>query len=49
LAKDHYVEIYDDEGDVTTGPAESYADAVKRLNAAMSARWNVRGEIKEIK
>jgi len=48
VAKDHYVVIHDDAGDTTTGPAESYQDAVKRLNAAMTARWNIKGEIKEI-
>lgn len=42
--------IRDDEGDTTTGPAESYAEASKRLGDALSSSpWNVGGEIKEVK
>lgn len=42
--------IEDDEGDTTTGPAESYAEAAQRLKDAISSSpWNVGGEIKEVK
>ena len=42
--------IQDDNGDTTTGPAESYSEAAQRLKDALgSSDRNIGGDIKEVK
>ena len=41
--------IEDDNGDVTTGPAESYSEAVQRVNDALTSPRNIGGDIKEVR
>jgi hypothetical protein len=44
----YYAVIQDDAGDATYGPPETYANAAKRLNDALTSPRNVGGEIKEV-
>lgn len=41
--------IEDDNGDTTTGPAESYSEAAQRLKDALTSPRNIGGDIKEVK
>jgi len=47
--KQYRAVIQDDAHDMTYGPAESYAEATKRLDDALSAPRNIGGSVEEIK